>query len=345
MMPRLSGAAANPRLSSTTVNPRLTRRGLLLGALAAAALGGCRGLRLVGDAEAVDTQPAAAERSREAVKVAGRLLFISGGQVFEWADGAARPLTSAGTRYEGPAWSPDGKLIAVSEVGENHSDLWVLDLKGKPIRQLTRHWSHVSVQDSAWGRKPVFSPDGDRIVYVSDLGRTDMSLWSIGVQGAAPRRLYTMPIGSGGVDWPTWSPDGRKIAFVSYPPGPYRPPQIFTWTVATGAVAQITELKDGAFDPAWSPDGAQIAFAGRIDGKTRVMVMRPDGSGLTRLTEGRFDRAPAWSSDSTELAYLSGSTGSFDLWAVHLTRGAVSEPRQLTSSRNADAISGVAWTA
>ena len=131
-----------------------------------------------------------------------------------------------------------------------------------------------------------------------------MSLWLVGAQGNNPRAIYRLGVGSGGLDWPTWSPDGKKIAFTAYPAGPYRPPQIFVLTVATGAVVQLTELKDGAFDPAWSPDGSAIALAGRSEGRTNLIVMKADGSGQLRLTDGRAERAPTWSPDGSEIAYL-----------------------------------------
>jgi TolB protein len=295
-------------------------------------------------AQAVDLVPAAAERSREPVRAAGRLTYIAGGQVWEWSDGATRPLTRPGVRYEGAAWSPDGSRLAASEVGDNHSDVWLLDASGARLRQLTRHWSLVSVQDSAWGRKAAWSPSGETLAYVSDLGRSDMSLWLVGAQGSNPRPIYRLGVGSGGLDWPTWSPDGKRIAFTAYPAGPYRPPQIFVLTIASGVVAQLTELKDGAFDPAWSPDGSAIALAGRSEGRTNLIVMKADGSGLLRLTDGRAERAPTWSPDGSEIAYLALNAGSFDVWAVRLSGSAVSEPRALTNKQGADAVSGVSWT-
>jgi len=58
-------------------------------------------------------------------------------------------------------------------------------------------------------------------------------------------------------------------------------------------------------DPAWSPDGSRIAFARTTDGwnSIHVYVMRADGSGVRRLTGGRFDGRPAWSHDGRRIAY------------------------------------------
>ena len=297
-----------------------------------------------GAAEAVDIVPALQPRTKHVVQAGGRILYVAEGRIWEWADGATRALTKPGVRWEGASWSPDGDAIVASEVGDNHSDLYVLDESGNRLRQLTRHWSHVSLQQSAWGRKPAWSPDGTQVAYGSDLFGTDMSLWTVGPRGTGDnRRRWSYSLGSGGMDWPAWSPDSKKIALVSYPHGLYTKPQIFVLTIASGTLDQITDLKDGAFDPAWSPDGTTIAFAGRADGKTRIMTVRAAGGGMTRLTDGTYDRAPAWSPNGDELAYLSLETTSFDLWAVRVGNGGVSEPRQLTSGQEADAISGVSW--
>lgn len=311
---------------------------MVVGVLAALLLSGCGG-----SAEAVDVAPSLLPRTRQAVEASGRILYGAGGRIWEWSEGAGRALTKPGERWEGATWSPDGQTIAASEVGDNHSDVYLLDPSGNRVRQLTRHWSHVSVQQSAWGRKPAWSPDGSQLAYVSDLWQSDMSLWSVGVRGGDNRRRWNMPLGSGGLDWPSWSPDKKKIAFTSYTPGPYDRSQVFVLNLETGLLTQLTELKDGAFDPAWSPDGSTIAFAGRYGTSTRILTARADGSGLVRLTEGTLDRAPSWSPDGEEVAYLSITGMTFDLWAVRVTSSGVSEPRQLTSGQGADTVSGVSW--
>lgn len=72
-------------------------------------------------------------------------------------------------------------------------------------------------------------------------------------------------------------------------------------------IATLTSPRGAASDwsPAWSPDGTRIAFTRTRDGRRSIYVMRADGSGLRRLTNGRFDDDAAWSPDGRWIAYVS----------------------------------------
>ncbi len=277
------------------------------------------------------------------VRVDGRLLYVARGQIKEWAGGASRALTQPGIRYESAEYSPDGTLIAASEVGENHSDIILLDASGSRIRPLTRHWSNVSISQSAWGRTPSWSPDGARIAYASDLGGTDMSLWTVARGGGDNRRIWTLPLGSAGLDFPAWSPDGDQIAFVSYPGGHLAPSQVYVLTPARGAVTKVTDIENGAFDPSWSPDGRTIAYVARVGVTTEIRVVTPDGAVDRRITEGHLDRSPVFSPNGLELAFLRSDGLAFDLYAVAVGIDGVSEPRRLTNGEDPDGISGISW--
>jgi len=93
---------------------------------------------------------------------------------------------------------------------------------------------------------------------------------------------------------PVWSPDGRKIAFVSGS-NPNRP-EIYVMNADGSGKRNLT--RDAASDtsPAWSPDGRRIAFVSTRDGNSEVYVMNADGGGQRRLTHdpaGNF--SPSWS--------------------------------------------------
>ena len=105
---------------------------------------------------------------------------------------------------------------------------------------------------------------------------------------------------------PSWSPDGKKIAFVSMRNGGIN--QIYVMDSDGKNIRRITQ---GIFDlhPAWSPDGRTIAYGGREDGEknSKIHLIAPDGTNRRRLAGDILsdDKAPAWSPDSQRIAFLS----------------------------------------
>ncbi|MDZ4278785.1 MAG: protein kinase [Dehalococcoidia bacterium] len=128
------------------------------------------------------------------------------------------------------------------------------------------------------------------------------------------------PLTSGaGVDvTPAWSPDGRRIAFVSDRGGSF---DIYVMNADGSDQRALTA--DPALDaqPAWSPDGARIAFTSTRGGDTDIYVMNADGSGQTVLTEDGADPAgdidPVWSPDGTRIAFASDRDGDLDIYAMN----------------------------
>ena len=105
---------------------------------------------------------------------------------------------------------------------------------------------------------------------------------------------------------PSWSPDGKKIAFVSMRNSGRN--QIYVMDSIGENIRRITE---GAFDlnPAWSPDGRTIAYDGREvgDENRKILLIAPDGTNRRRLASDilSWDMAAAWSPDSQRIAFLS----------------------------------------
>ena len=115
------------------------------------------------------------------------------------------------------------------------------------------------------------------------------------------------------------SPDGAHIAYsVQHADGPGRPStEVRIMDVATGQSTRFGSEADGASGPRWSPNGAWIAFFGRHEGKSGLMIARPDGTAVTFLAEVLGTNHPlpssgerlTWSPDSRQIAFIAATPG------------------------------------
>ena len=131
-------------------------------------------------------------------------------------------------------------------------------------------------------------------------------------QNPIPKRLTTNPA----TDFdPTWSPDGRHIAFRSQRDGN---DEIYIMNADGTCQTNLTNNPLGAWSPAWSADGKQIAFARFFDNNqfTDVAVINADGSGLQRLTH-ESGEYPAWSPDGTRIAFASAREGNYEIYVMN----------------------------
>lgn len=107
---------------------------------------------------------------------------------------------------------------------------------------------------------------------------------------------------------PTWSPDGKKIAFARLVDDTNA--DVFVTDMKSGDTVNLTDHKAGDRLPAWSPDGNRIAFMSDRTGNNEVFIMNVDGTGLTNLTEdASIDADPAWSPDGARMAFISKRGG------------------------------------
>lgn len=216
----------------------------------------------------------------------------------------------AASGQAGPATHVDIPELAISR---GH-DVYALHQDSTLPRRLTTH--------RAVDSQPAWSPDGNSLAFVS-YRDGDAEIYVADPNGRNLRRLTRNRVEDA---LPAWSPDGRRIAFASNRTGGYEIHVISA--TGAGSARRITHGATrayGSYWPAWSPDGRLIAFAStaRTPENAEIYVMRPNGSGLRRLTRTKGDSetlgddsAPAWAPDGKSIAFTSNRAGQGDIWIM-----------------------------
>ncbi len=120
---------------------------------------------------------------------------------------------------------------------------------------------------------------------------------------------------------PSFAPDGRRIAYVSFE---QRRPRIFVQHVDTGRREQITNFEGLNGAPAWSPDGSRLAFVLSRDGNPEIYVMDMGSRQLRRVTNHyAIDTEPFWGKDGQTLYFTSDRAGKPQIYKTNIASGAV----------------------
>lgn len=174
-----------------------------------------------------------------------------------------------------PAWSPDGQSIAFASIGHGRFGIFVMDADGKNPRQIIKQF-HGDV----FAYSPAWSPDGKQIACTisfpdnfPDNGHDGSGIYIMDTDGQNPRRVSTL----GTLSYnPTWSPDGKWIAYDAYEAGvvhPWRNPDavrhIFIVSVEGGKPRQITHLPRQSACPAWVPE-SPFSVSPTVDTQTTL---------------------------------------------------------------------------
>ena len=118
---------------------------------------------------------------------------------------------------------------------------------------------------------------------------------------------------------PAWSPDGTRLAYVSFET---RRPVLYMQNIVSGARTKVAEFNGINSAPAWSPDGTRLALTLSRDGNPEIYVLKLADKVLTRLTtHPAIDTEPAWSPDGRELVFTSDRGGKPQIYRIQADGG------------------------
>ena len=167
--------------------------------------------------------------------------------------------------------------------------------------RLTAHRIADRIYEKLTGERGVFAT---RIAYVVQTSRNSWELHIADADGANPQSALRSrePIIS-----PAWSPDGSRLAYVSFETGK---PVVYVHTVATGARKAVANFRGSNSAPAWSPDGKTLAVTLTREGNSQVFLMNADGGNVRRLTTSSgIDTEPSFSPDGQSIYFTSDRGG------------------------------------
>ncbi len=253
------------------------------------------------------------------------------------AGGEAQPLTDLPQDVDALAWSPDSRRLCLVSGATSTRMSTARAEPGEPPRQDVRRIDELGYQLNGAGFIYEHPP----------------KLWIIDVSSGAARRLTS---GRSSDEQPAWSPDGKRIAYVSNrgtnPDLAWRA-DLTIIDADGGTPVRVSAGAERVFrHPAWSPDGKWIAVTGhRLESgnptRDDVHVFRPRAEQTGKNLSGHADlfvdaamnsdlcsageAGPMWAPDGASILFTAPIDGSFELWRTRLDDGRV---ERLTSGKH-----------
>ena len=195
------------------------------------------------------------------------------------ATGQRRTIAAASGYYSAPAFSPDGKRLAVAHYRGGNFSISLLSVDGGGAETLTN--------SPGIDTEPVFSPDGKWVAFTSDRSGSPQ-IYRVPVGGGEAQRLTFS--GSYAVS-PDWSPDGKSLTYLQREGGKFR---VAILDLESGQAQVLTDTSDDE-RPRFAPNSKFIVYATKSGGRGVLATVSADGRTKVRLsTQAGNVREPAW---------------------------------------------------
>ncbi|HEY6400075.1 MAG TPA: winged helix-turn-helix domain-containing protein [Blastocatellia bacterium] len=227
-----------------------------------------------------------------------RVISALVGEVYVVAANGGEPkrLTFDGAGVSNLAWVPNGREIVFARRQGGKSQLFRIPVEGGAPEWLTATGNEAQY--------PAFSSDGTRLAWRQNTVNTDIFKLALDSGSEKSPPLASLIVSTALEASPRFSPDGKRIAFVSNRSGS---DEIWVCDSDGENPIRLTSFRGPlAGSPSWSPDGKQIVFDCRPEGNADIYVVSAEGGQWQRLTaDSAEDIVPSWSRDGRWIYFTS----------------------------------------
>ena len=183
------------------------------------------------------------------------------------------------------------------------------------LRQLA-HYTSDGIYESIAGIKGIAST---KLLYVNEIKSEDIkSRYRLMLADSDGANEQTLLSSSEPIISPSWSPDGKKVAYVSFETGLAK---VYIQNIASGKRESVLSKNTQISSPSWSPDGKYLSLTIYQDGNAEIYILRLRDKTLTRMTnQFAIDTESSWSPKGNKILFTSGRSGSPQIYELDLRR-------------------------